>query len=157
MPVIKHQQWIASPPQVCFDLARSVDIHTKTTADTNERAVGGVTEGLLEKGDRVTWEAVHLGIRQRLTAEIIHMEQPFVFVDVMVQGAFRSFTHTHECAEKCGGTLMIDTFEYASPFGLLGRAADWLFLEKYMKKFIILRAQGLKKLAESEEVHSFIR
>ncbi len=42
--------------EVCFDLARNVDIHTKTTAKTNEKAVDGVTEGLLEEGDNC-----HLG------------------------------------------------------------------------------------------------
>lgn len=51
MPVIKHQQFIKAPAEVCFDLARNVDIHTQTTSQTKERAVGGVTEGLLEQGD----------------------------------------------------------------------------------------------------------
>ena len=55
MPVIEHQQFIHAPIEVCFDLARNVEIHTQTTSKTKERAVGGVTEGLLEEGDIVTW------------------------------------------------------------------------------------------------------
>ncbi len=43
---------------------------------------------------------------------------------------------------------MIDRFSYQSPYGLLGRIADRLFLEKYMRKFIINRAQELKRIAE---------
>jgi hypothetical protein len=43
---------------------------------------------------------------------------------------------------------MIDTFEYKSPFGLIGVVADKLFLEKYMKAFIASRAKELKKIAE---------
>ncbi|RBP86056.1 hypothetical protein DFO70_1344 [Cytobacillus firmus] len=70
MPVIEHQQLINAPVEVCFDLARNVDIHTQTTSKTKERAVSGVTEGLLEQGDTVTREAIHFGIKQRLTAAL---------------------------------------------------------------------------------------
>ncbi|MBA9026088.1 MULTISPECIES: SRPBCC family protein [Bacillaceae] len=149
MPVIANQQLIKAPIEVCFDLARDVDIHTETTSKTKERAVGGVTEGLLEEGDIVTWEAIHFGIKQRLTAKVIVMEKPNKFVDIMVKGAFHSFVHTHQFIEESGGTLMIDTFEYKSPFGSIGVLADTLFLEKYMKSFIISRAKALKEIAEN--------
>ncbi|WLD94340.1 SRPBCC family protein [Alkalihalobacillus sp. AL-G] len=147
MPVIYHTILIKAPIDVCFDLARDIDIHTKTTGNTKERAVGGVTTGLIEMDESVTWEAVHFGVRQRLTAKIIEMDRPYRFVDVMVEGAFHSFTHTHEFEETVNGTIMKDTFDYRSPLGLLGRIADRLFLEKYMRNFIITRAEELKKVA----------
>ncbi|MEN8699744.1 SRPBCC family protein [Bacillus infantis] len=150
MPTITHSQYIKAPIEVCFDLARSVEVHTQTTSRTQERAVEGVTSGLLEEGDTVTWEAMHLGIRQRLTAKVTEMKRPFQFVDIMVKGAFKSFVHTHEFVEKAEGTVMIDTFQYKSPFGLLGIAADKLFLERYMREFIESRAEGLKELAEGK-------
>ncbi|WP_099353096.1 SRPBCC family protein [Fredinandcohnia onubensis] len=149
MPIIKHKQFIQAPVDVCFDLARNVDIHIETTAKTKEKAVGGITQGLLKIGDTVTWEATHFGIKQRLTAKVTQMEKPVVFVDIMVKGAFRSFTHTHQFKEEKGGTLMIDTFEYTSPFGPLGVIADKLFLEKYMTNFIISRTKELKRIAEN--------
>jgi ligand-binding SRPBCC domain-containing protein len=150
MPTIQHSQYIKAPIEVCFDLARSVEVHIHTTSGTQERAVGGVTSGLLEEGDTVTWEAVHFGIRQRLTAKVTVMEKPFRFVDIMVKGAFKSFVHTHEFVEEAEGTVMIDTFQFESPFGLLGIAADKLFLERYMREFIESRAEGLRELAEKE-------
>ncbi|MGD6968597.1 SRPBCC family protein [Rossellomorea vietnamensis] len=149
MPLIEHEQFIKAPIELCFDLARNVDIHTQTTSQTKEKAVGGVTEGLLEEGDIVTWEAVHLGVKQRLTAKITQMEKPSQFVDIMVKGAFHSFEHTHLFIEKDGGTLMIDRFHYTSPFGPLGILADKLFLENYMRRFIASRAEALKEMAES--------
>jgi ligand-binding SRPBCC domain-containing protein len=149
MPIIKHKQFIKAPAEVCFDLARNVNIHTKTTAKTKEKAVGGVMKGLLEEGDTVTWEATHFGIKQRLTAKVTHMEKPIKFVDIMVKGAFSSFTHTHQFVEVKDGTLMIDTFEYKSPFGVIGLINDKLFLEKYMTVFITSRAKELKKIAEN--------
>nr|WP_304216720.1 SRPBCC family protein [Fredinandcohnia onubensis] len=151
MPVIVHHQFIKAPIDVCFDLARNVDIHTLTTSKTKERAVEGVTTGLLEQGDTVTWEAIHFGIKQRLTAKVTLMEWPHKFVDSMVKGAFHSFVHTHQFLEAENGTVMIDTFQYKSPFGLIGVLADKLFLEKYMRAFIVSRAFALKEIAEKME------
>ena len=68
----------------------------------------------------------------------------------MVKGAFHSFTHTHEFIENGSGTIMKDIFEYKSPFGILGHLADKLFLEKYMTRFLVTRADELKKIAEIE-------
>jgi ligand-binding SRPBCC domain-containing protein len=150
LPVIEHREYIKAPINVCFDLARNIDIHTLTTSHTKEKAVGGVTNGLIEEGESVTWEAVHLGIRQRLTAKIIEMERPYRFVDVMVEGAFHSFRHTHTFKSENDGTVMGDRFEYKSPFGVIGRLADILFLEKYMTNFIVGRAKALKEIAEAE-------
>ncbi|MEK4487591.1 SRPBCC family protein [Psychrobacillus sp. FSL H8-0484] len=150
MPVIKNQTYIDEPINKCFDLARNVAIHTQTTVKTNERAVAGVTTGLLNLGDSVTWEATHFGVRQRLTAKITEMVIPLKFTDVMIKGAFHSFTHTHEFIEFNSGTVMKDTFEYKAPFAILGRLADKLFLERYMRSFIISRANELKKIAEMD-------
>ncbi|MEK5520430.1 SRPBCC family protein [Heyndrickxia sp. FSL W8-0423] len=134
MPVIKNEIFIYAPLEVCFDLARNVDIHTKTTTKTKEKAISGVTTGLLEEGDTVTWEATHLGFKQKLTAKVIQMDKPNKFVDIMVKGAFNSFTHIHQFIKAQNGTVMIDTFEYKSPLGILGIIADKLFLEQYMKR-----------------------
>lgn len=148
MPVIIHITYIKAPIEVCFNLARSVEAHMQTTSQTNERAVDGVITGLLEKGDCVTWEATHFGVKQRLTAKIIEMVKPNFFIDVQVKGAFQSFTHTHEFTEIHYGTMMKDTFAYHAPFGIIGRVADKLFLEKYMQGFIESRSNELKHLAE---------
>lgn len=58
MPVIRVETLIAAPIERCFDLMRDVDVHTQSTAGTQERAVAGVTTGLLKAGDEVTWKAV---------------------------------------------------------------------------------------------------
>lgn len=149
MPIIKHQEYIKAPIEFCFDLARNIDVHTETTSYTKERAIGGVTTGLIGKGDSVTWEAVHLGVKQRLTAKIIEMERPHRFVDVMVKGAFHSFTHIHTFELKDEGIVMTDHFDYTSPLGVIGKLADRLFLEKYMTDFIVRRAKALKEIAEN--------
>jgi len=151
MPVIKYTTYIEAPISRCFDLARDVDVHTITTSTTKEKAVAGVIKGLLNKGDSVTWEATHFGVRQRLTARITEMNAPYAFTDELVKGAFHSFTHTHTFKVQGTGTVMEDIFDYKSPLGILGQLADRLFLERYMRSFIVYRANELKKIAEGIE------
>jgi len=148
MPVIRTELYIRAPAALCFDLARSIDIHARSTAQTREKAVAGVTSGLIELGQSVTWEAVHFGIRQRLTAQITHFDRPRYFVDEMVSGAFKRFWHKHEFIPASEGTLMIDVFDYTSPLGLLGRMADKLFLQQYMEQFLLRRNEYIKQVAE---------
>jgi ligand-binding SRPBCC domain-containing protein len=149
VPNIHLETQISAPVDRCFDLMRNVDAHTRTTGSTNERAVGGKTSGLLGQGDEVTWEARHFGVRQRLTARVTRCEPPRLFEDEQVRGAFAGFTHRHEFRAVSGGTLMVDDFSYRAPFGVFGRIADRLFLERYMRSFLRLRARGLKELAEA--------
>jgi ligand-binding SRPBCC domain-containing protein len=99
-------------------------------------------------GDTVTWEATHFGVRQRLTARLTRFERPRLFEDEMVRGAFRSFTHTHEFRPAGAGTVMVDTFRYTAPLGVLGLLADRLFLERYMRRLLTERAAFLKRAAE---------
>jgi ligand-binding SRPBCC domain-containing protein len=149
MPVIILRTRVVAPPARCFDLARDVDLHQRSTAASRERAVAGVTTGLLGAGDQVTWEATHFGIRQRLTSRITEFDPPNRFVDEMVRGAFARFRHEHQFLAVEGGTEMVDIFDYASPLGLLGRLADGLFLRRYMAALLRERNAYLKRAAES--------
>src|SRR5215216_3692694 len=108
MPTIYQEIQIAAPVETCFDLARDIDFHQQTLAHTRERAVAGVTSGGVVDGDVLTWEATHFGVRQRLTARITAYERPVFFIDVMVRGAFKRFTHLHRFLPDGNGTLMID-------------------------------------------------
>ncbi|HEY0377699.1 MAG TPA: hypothetical protein VGC87_12310 [Pyrinomonadaceae bacterium] len=63
MPRIILKTFVKAPAGICFDLSRSVDVHTASTDGSGERAVAGVTSGMMELGDTVIWEAVHFGVR----------------------------------------------------------------------------------------------
>ncbi|MEK7780696.1 MAG: SRPBCC family protein [Verrucomicrobiota bacterium] len=156
MLVVRLWTSIAAPPERVFDLARSVDAHQQSTEGTHERAIAGVTHGLIGMGDEVTWEARHFGIKQRLTVRVTGFERPFRFQDIMVSGAFKSMKHDHEFIALPPGTLMVDRFEFESPFGILGRIIDRAFLFGYMRRFLIRRNQVLKNLAESEDWKKYV-
>ncbi|HEV2913474.1 MAG TPA: SRPBCC family protein [Pyrinomonadaceae bacterium] len=150
MPTIHLETFIRAPAELCFDLSRSVDIHMASTDYTGERAVDGVTSGMMSLGDEVTWEAKHFGVRQRLTSRITAMERPRLFVDEMQRGAFKSWHHTHLFEPREDGTLMIDDARYSSPLGPVGRIIDRLFLEKYMTRLLVVRNAHIKRVAEAQ-------
>ena len=151
MPVIELVTRVRAPIGICFDAARNIDLHVSSTAKTAERAVAGVTSGLIGMGEDVTWEAVHLGFRQRLTSRITAFDRPRHFRDSQVQGAFRRFDHDHYFEEiDRDTTKVVDRFDYEAPFGWLGRLGDLLFLKRYMRRFLEERNRVLKEAAEDE-------
>jgi ligand-binding SRPBCC domain-containing protein len=148
MPVIRLTTLIHAPVAVCFDLARSVDAHIASATGTGERAIDGVTTGLVTLGDEVTWEATHFAVRQRLRVRITEFEPPHRFTDEMIRGAFRSFRHVHEFVPIEDGTRMTDIFEYELPLGPFGWLANVLAVRWHMTRFLVQRNATLKSLAE---------
>lgn len=156
MPVINLKTIIKAPVERVFDLARSIDLHKATMSRHNEIAVAGVTSGLINLGETVTWQATHFGIRQKLTSKITGFARPRYFRDSLVSGAFARFDHEHFFEQIEEKTLVRDKFDYDSPLGILGSIADWLFLEKYMKNMLEERNRIIKRIAESDDWRKFL-
>ena len=127
-----------------------------STAHTGERAVAGVMSGLMALGQEVTWRARHFGIWQHLTSHITAFERPFHFRDSLVRGAFRRFDHDHFFAQRGEITVMRDVFDFQSPFGILGRIANRLFLIGYMRRLLLTRHALIKTVAETEQWRHYI-
>jgi len=156
MPIIEIEFEINAPIERIFDLARCIDLHEETMSKTNEKAIDGVTKGLINLGETVTWQATHFGIRQKLTSKITEYNRPFHFRDIMLKGAFRRFTHDHFFEQKGEKVLMKDIFDYDSPLWILGKIADAIVLENYMKNLLTERNLLIKRTAESEDWRKFL-
>lgn len=157
MPKIKLNTIIRADKALVFDLARSVDLHKISTQSTKETAISGKTSGLIDLNESVTWRAKHFGVYHKLTSKITEFKYPEYFADEMISGIFKCFKHEHHFKDSDNGTLMIDVFDYKSPYGFLGTLADRLFLEKYMTKFLAERNQVIKKFAESDQWKALIQ
>ena len=150
---------ISAPIERCFDLARSVEVHLAGNVHFGESAVavGGVTTGLVELGQRVTWRAKHLRVWQNLTSEITRMDRPMYFRDEMIQGAFKRMEHDHFFeAKSAHQTVMTDVFRFAAPLPILGRIAEVIVLRRYMTNLLRERNEVIKKIAESEEWRCYL-
>ncbi len=151
MPRIELQTEIKADKEIVFDLSRSIDLHKISTEHTNETAIAGKTSGLIGLNESVTWRAKHFGIYQKLTSKITEFDRPNYFADEMVSGAFSEFKHEHHFTDLNGRTLMTDYFDYKSPFGILGKLVDKMFLEKYMTHLLTERNRIVKEFAESKK------
>ena len=149
MAHIELRTEIAAPAEVVFDLARSIDAHLGSMSHSRERAVAGVTSGLIDLGQQVTWKATHFGVPFTMTSRITEMTAPTRFVDEQVRGPFRRFRHEHRFERVGDGTLMLDTIDFTSPGGPIGRLVDRIGLERYMARLIGQRNGFLKAQAES--------
>ncbi|WP_375560981.1 cell division protein [Bernardetia sp. OM2101] len=151
MPTIEITTFIQNSQEVAFDLSRSIDLHKISTQKTNEEAIAGKTKGLIELNEWVTWRAKHFGVYQKLTSKITTFDRPHSFTDEMTKGIFSFFKHQHIFKKTKNGVEMIDIFDYKSPFGIFGKLADSIFLEKYMTNLLKDRNQIIKEFAESDK------
>jgi ligand-binding SRPBCC domain-containing protein len=152
MVEIEQKTFFHGSLEYIFDAERNISLHSATQEHRGERAVAGVTKGLIEKGQEVEWEAFHLGIKQRLRIRVTHMEKPSYFRDEMISGAFKSFSHEHHFKRIGEGlTEKRDVMRFEAPLGLFGRLAEILFLRRYMEVFLRKKNLELKKLIEKED------
>lgn len=157
MPTIELITRVAAPIERCFDLSRSIDLHQHSLGSSSERAVAGVTTGLIGPGESVTWEATHFGVRQRLTSRITAFDRPRHFRDSMMAGAFRQFDHDHWFEpDGAAGTIVRDVFDFAAPLGILGRLAEAAFLTRYMRRLLMERNAVIKHVAESDKWRAYL-
>jgi ligand-binding SRPBCC domain-containing protein len=151
MPVIELELRIRAPVDRVFDLSRSVELHVRSTEWTRERAVAGITRGLLCLHDEVTWEAIHFGVQQRLTSRIVAFDRPRYFRDSMIRGAFRCFDHDHFFYSEDASTRVRDRFAFESPLGVFGQLANAVVLTPYLTRFLEKRLAIIKQVAESDD------
>ena len=148
MPTIILKTSINAPVERCFDLARSIDLHVQSMKSSGEKAIAGKRAGLIGLHESVTWRARHFGILFEMTNKISTMEYPTFFVDEMVKGPFKKLHHQHLFKIIDSQTEMTDVFEFQTPFGLLGRLVEKIFLKNYMLKLIEKRNEVIKFQAE---------
>lgn len=157
MPIIHLTVLVDAPIERVFDLARCIDLHENSMSAHGEKAIAGITTGLISLGETVTWRAKHFGIWQHLTSHIAKYDRPNHFRDSMVRGAFKRFDHDHFFTASTETTTeIIDVFDYTSPLGFVGEIVDGLILENYMKRLLEERNRIIKAVAESEQWQQFL-
>lgn len=85
------------------------------------------------------------GIPMNWMTEITHLQEPYYFVDEQRFGPYALWHHQHHFREVDGGVEMTDEVNYAIPFGILGRLANWLFVGREVNRIFDHRYQVLEK------------
>jgi ligand-binding SRPBCC domain-containing protein len=88
-----------------------------------------------------------LPFRGRWVAEILDYEPLSHFIDEQRSGPMRSWRHRHsfrpESRSSVEGTVVRDEVDYQLPFGILGRIADSLIVERVMRRTFAARQTQL--------------
>ena len=133
-----------------FDISLDIGTHLDSMSESNERAVAGVTSGLIELGQSVTWKAKHFGVDWTMTSTIVSWDRPHSFVDEQAKGPFRRFHHRHQFSSEGSGTRMVDEIDYDAPFGLIGDGVERIILTRYLRKLIVARNEFIVETARRQ-------
>ena len=150
MTTINLTTKIKATKQIVFDASRNIDIHQQSASKTSEVAIAGITSGLINLNETVTWRGNHFGFYLTHKSRITAMNFYDYFVDEMEEGKFKSFRHEHVFEEQNGITIMKDYLQYETPFGIFGKVFDSLFLKKHLIRFLLERNKILKEVAEKQ-------
>jgi ligand-binding SRPBCC domain-containing protein len=153
METIRLATWIDGPVERCFLLSLNIDLHVASAGFTGEKAVDGVTTGLIGEGETVTFRGRHFGIPVKHTSRIEILRPYSYFRDVMVAGIFRHFEHDHHFAAMDDGTRMRDEVRFQAPWGPPGTA---FLIKRHLTAFLTKRNAMIKQVAESEEWRRYL-
>lgn len=137
--------------ETAFDLSLTVEVHVESFSRSQERAVAGVTSGVMKLDEEVTWRARHFGRVWTMRSRISALERPTRFVDEQVRGPFAQWWHEHRFTPIDDTTTeMVDVIVFRAPLGILGRIAERIGLTWYMRRLIDARNDTLVRLASAD-------
>lgn len=151
MTTIQLTTKIKAPLKTVFDASRNIDVHQQSASKSKEKAIDGITSGLINLNETVTWHGKHFGFYLEHKSRITAMTFYDYFVDEMQKGNFKSFKHEHFFNEENGITIMKDKLQYETPFGIFGKLFDVLFLKKHLTNFLLERNKVLKEISENAD------
>lgn len=156
MPAIHLTTVVHAPIQRVFDLSRSIDLHRQSMNANYEEAIAGIVTGLIGLHQTVTWQARHLFKVRTYESLITAFEPPHFFSDEMLNGDFVRVKHDHHFKPISNGTIMIDVFEFTTPFKWLGQLCNQIYLTRYLTKLLLQRNKLIKEVAETNKWKSIL-
>ena len=98
------------------------------------------SDAVVRLGTRISYRLRLHGIPLRWESHIAEFVEGESFADVMLSGPYRRWHHRHSFREVPEGVEMLDTVEYALPFGSVGRLAQALVVRRQLETIFDYRA-----------------
>ncbi len=86
------------------------------------------------------------GIKTNWVTEITHFKEHKYFVDEQRFGPYKMWHHEHFFEENEAGVLMTDKVSYKIPFGIFGRLANLIFIEKELLNIFTFRFNKMNEI-----------
>lgn len=92
-----------------------------------------------------------LGITMNWVTEISQVKDKQYFIDNQLSGPYKYWHHQHHFRATENGVEMTDILHYAAPFGLIGKLAEWLFVNRQVQHIFSFRKEKLATLFNTDE------
>lgn len=151
MPTIHLTTFIAAPVERVFDLNRSIGLQKVFMERLGFTAVAGITAGLINKEESVTWKGKYLYKTRFFTSRVTDITPFELFIEKMIRGDFKNYRHEHYFKPAENGTIVIDIINFEISSGWLGRMITRLYLHRYIESMIMLRNETVRQYAVSDK------
>lgn len=106
----------------------------------------------LRSGSLIDYRLRLFGVPFSWQTRIESFDPPDQFTDVQLRGPYARWHHRHEFWEVPGGTLMVDTVDYAIGWGPLGPMARELFVARTLERIFDYRRARVSQLLVGSSV-----
>ena len=109
----------------------------------------------MRRGARIEYALSLFGVPLRWGTLITVWEPGVRFVDEQESGPYAFWRHTHTFEAQGDATVVGDVVEYAEPYGMVGRVAHALFVERALDRIFDFRRDAIRRLlGPSEPPHA---
>lgn len=141
----KRSQLVNAPIDVVWDFISSpVNLKEITPDHMGFDITSGDLPDKMHPGMIISYQVSPLlGIKMKWVSEIKNVVDHQFFVDEQRVGPYKMWHHQHHIEAKGNQTLMHDIISYIPPYGVLGRMANTLFIQKNLHDIFDYRSQKL--------------
>lgn len=100
----------------------------------------------MEEGARIEYRIRWMVFTLRWVTVIARWVPGVEFQDRQERGPYRTWIHTHRFQSEGDGVLMRDRVEYELPFGVLGRIAHALLVQRQLEGIFEYRRSAIERL-----------
>ncbi len=131
MPLFEASTEFSCSPAVLYDfLIQPANLTRLSPPDINLRLIEGPERVLL--GSQLTVEGRYLGMRQKLTLEVVGLEPERLVADEQIKGPFRRLRQERWLSPSPQGVLLAQRVEFEPPGGILGLLATAQRVQEYL-------------------------
>jgi ligand-binding SRPBCC domain-containing protein len=150
VPVFEASTEFNCHPSLLFDfLVQPANLTRLSPPEANLRLVEGPDRA--QMGSHITVEAKYLGVRQRMTVQIVGLEAERLLADEQVKGPFRRLRQERRLVESSGGVMLSQRVEFEPPGGLLGLVATASRIQEYLADLHEYSIRTLRSILTPED------
>ena len=149
MQILEKSIIIDCPVKKAFDFHSDTNNLKKITPDSIKVKILKMDLPLKE-GSEILLDITQFGfLKNKWLIRLTEFKENSQITDTQISGPFKSWVHEHIFEEAAGKTKMTDKIRYELPFGILGKLADKILVNKMIGKQFEFRHKVTKSLLES--------